>query len=163
MSAPLQDLVTLDRLVHEPARFAILTVLSARRRADFQSLQAMTGLGPGNLSAHLRRLRERGLITIDKRSNGTRLQTWLEITPAGRSAFQEHWKRLETNRSPSVTDSLRNIRRLADGADLLIDSALERNVGNRGRAAEELGISLATLKRKLRRRRRPTPAGEPGA
>jgi two-component system response regulator HydG len=61
---------------------------------------------------------------------------------------------------PSVADALRDVRRLAVAAELQIDAALERHHGNRRRAAEELGISLSTLKRKLRRRRRQTPSGD---
>jgi DNA-binding MarR family transcriptional regulator len=100
-TAPLRALVTLDRLVHEPARFAILAALTACQTTDFQSLQSMAGLTQGNLSRHLQKLEEGGLITIDKGFKGKRTQTWLEITPAGRSAFQDHWKRLEA----SVTEA----------------------------------------------------------
>jgi two-component system response regulator HydG len=51
-------------------------------------------------------------------------------------------------------DLSRDWRRLADFEQMLIDAALERHFGNRRRAAEELGISLATLTNKLHRRRR---------
>jgi two-component system response regulator HydG len=54
---------------------------------------------------------------------------------------------------PSAATPSRDIRRLAVAAELQIDAALERHGGNRRRAAEELGISLSTLKRRLRRRR----------
>jgi hypothetical protein len=40
----------LDRLIHEPGRLAILTVLSSVRDADFLFLQRTTGLTKGNLS-----------------------------------------------------------------------------------------------------------------
>jgi two-component system response regulator HydG len=61
---------------------------------------------------------------------------------------------------PSAANGSRDIRRLAVAAELQIDAALERHGGNRRRAAEELGISLSTLKRKLRRRRGHTPSGD---
>src|SRR6266849_8517475 len=99
--APFKDLLTLDRLVHEPARFAILTALTACQKADFQSLQAMTGLAQGNLSGHLQKLEEAGLVAIDKQFKGKYPQTWLEITPVGCAAYQDHWRRLET----SVTEA----------------------------------------------------------
>jgi len=53
MSAPFERLAELDRLVHEPARLAIMTALSACERADFLYLQRLTGLSRGNLSSHL--------------------------------------------------------------------------------------------------------------
>jgi DNA-binding transcriptional ArsR family regulator len=98
MPAPLEDLITVDRLVHEPARFAILTALSACRKADFRFLQSITGLPQGNLSGHLARLEAGGLVAIEKRFKGKYPQTWIRITTAGRSAFERHWGRLEASR-----------------------------------------------------------------
>ena len=49
MSSPFQEITNLDRLVHEPARLAILTALDACRHADFMYLQSLTGLAKGNL------------------------------------------------------------------------------------------------------------------
>jgi hypothetical protein len=47
----------LDRLIHEPDRLAILTMLSSVNAADFVFLQRTTGLTRGNLSSHLTKLR----------------------------------------------------------------------------------------------------------
>ena len=52
----------LDRLIHEPGRLAILTVLSSVEDADFVFLQRTTGLTKGNLSSHLTKLEEAGLV-----------------------------------------------------------------------------------------------------
>jgi DNA-binding transcriptional ArsR family regulator len=60
----------LDRLIHEPGRLAILTVLSSVQAADFVFLQRTTGLTKGNLSSHLTKLEEAGLIEIHKRFVG---------------------------------------------------------------------------------------------
>src|SRR5260370_17807702 len=88
MSPPLlEDLITLDRLVHEPARFAILTALTACQRADFQSLQAITGLAQGNLSAHLQKLEAGGLLTIGNQFNRKYPHTWVGGTPGGPPAL----------------------------------------------------------------------------
>ena len=43
----------LSRVVHEPARLAILTVLSACQAADFVFLRTATALSAGNLSVQL--------------------------------------------------------------------------------------------------------------
>ena len=61
MLQPEEDLV-LDRLIHEPGRLAILTVLSSVRDADFVFLQRATGLTKGNLSSHLTKLEDAGLV-----------------------------------------------------------------------------------------------------
>jgi len=61
-----EQLAALDKTIHEPARLAILTALSACRRAQFRYLLAITGLTPGNLSMHLMKLERKALIEIEK-------------------------------------------------------------------------------------------------
>jgi DNA-binding transcriptional ArsR family regulator len=89
------DLAAIDRLIHEPARLVILTALSACIKADFLFLQSLTGLTAGNLSTHLTRLEEVGLITIEKRIIRKRTNTEAQITPLGDLAIQKHWEQLE--------------------------------------------------------------------
>lgn len=95
MAAPFEVLSALDRLVHEPARLAILTALSACRYADFLFLQSLTGLGKGNLSSHLEKLEEAGLVRIEKGFHGKVPLTRVHLTPEGRQAIDAHWRRLE--------------------------------------------------------------------
>src|SRR5258708_3606407 len=66
VSEPIEGIVNVDRVVHEPARLGILTALDACRSADFMHLQAVTGLSHGNLSLHLGKLEAHGLIEIEK-------------------------------------------------------------------------------------------------
>jgi DNA-binding MarR family transcriptional regulator len=98
MPAPFEDLAALNRLVHEPARLAILTALSACQSADFLYLQRLTGLTKGNLSSHLAKLEDAGLVQIDKRFNGKIPQTHVRLTDAGRVAVEAHWHQLENLR-----------------------------------------------------------------
>ena len=84
MSKPFEDMSTLDRLVHEPARLAILTALAACRGCDFLYLQSLTAISKGNLSNHLQRLDEGGLVNIEKGLKGRVPQTTLRLTPKGR-------------------------------------------------------------------------------
>ena len=58
----------IDRVIHEPARLAIVTVLSSCEEADFLFLERATKLSRGNLSVQLTRLEVLGwVIEIDKR------------------------------------------------------------------------------------------------
>ena len=98
MSNPFEDLASLDRLIHEPARLAILTALSACEKADFIFLLNVTGLTKGNLSSHLSKLERAGLVDIQKRFEGKQPVTYAQLTPEGRDAVKEHWKRLESLR-----------------------------------------------------------------
>ena len=86
---------SLDRLVHEPARLAILTALSACRTADFLFLQSLTGLTKGNLSNHLSKLEDAGLVTIEKRFKGKLPQTIIGLSARGRETIKRHWKHLQ--------------------------------------------------------------------
>jgi DNA-binding MarR family transcriptional regulator len=96
--APFEQVVSADKLVHEPARFAVLTALSACESADFVFLRRLTGLQPGNLSQHLAKLEEAGLITLAKAFLSKYPQTTVRLTPAGRKAVTDHWTRLDALR-----------------------------------------------------------------
>jgi len=98
MSEPFQELANLDRLIHEGSRLAIMTALAACESADFLYLSKLTGLTAGNLSSHLAKLEEVGLLTIHKQFVGKKPHTQVQITPQGRKAIEEHWRSLETLR-----------------------------------------------------------------
>jgi len=92
---PFERLAGLDRLVHEPARLSILTALSACKSADFLFLQRLTGLSKGNLSSHLSKLEEGGLVAIDKTFEGKIPKTTITLTAEGRKQLAHHWNDLE--------------------------------------------------------------------
>jgi DNA-binding MarR family transcriptional regulator len=94
MPAPFEEISTLDRLVHEPARLAILTALSACKSCDYAFLQSITALTQGNLSAHLKKLEDGGLIELEKGYKGRMPQTTVRLTPKGRTTIERHWRRL---------------------------------------------------------------------
>ncbi len=91
----LSKLGEIDRLIHEPARLAIMAVLYVIDSADFTFLMNQTGLSWGNLSAHMSKLEEGGYIEVEKSFKGRRPNTILRLTPAGRSAFQAYRRGLK--------------------------------------------------------------------
>jgi DNA-binding MarR family transcriptional regulator len=95
MSSPFEELAGLDRLVHDPARLSILTALASCRSADFVFLQRLTALKMGNLSSHLSKLEEAGLVKSEKRFVHKRPNTLLQLTSKGRSTIERHWRQLE--------------------------------------------------------------------
>lgn len=96
MSAtPFEEIASLDRRIHDPARLAILAALSACERADFLFLLRITGLTKGNLSSHLSKLNEAGLVEIEKRTAGNRSQTLVRLSGAGRRALEIYWQEME--------------------------------------------------------------------
>ena len=100
--APFEQLALLDRLVHEPARLSILTALSACKSADFLFLQRLTGLSKGNLSAHLSKLEEGGLVVINKSFDGKIPKTTIAMTSLGRKQLERHWNDLERIRKEAT-------------------------------------------------------------
>lgn len=83
----LQTLATLDRVIHEPARLMIMTVLYAANQADFLYLQRECGLTQGNLSSHLAKLENAGYVLIEKTFKGKYPLTICSLTQKGRTAF----------------------------------------------------------------------------
>jgi DNA-binding MarR family transcriptional regulator len=89
------DTPGLDRLIHEPSRLALLTVLSSTEDADFVFLQRTLKLTNGNLSSHLSKLEDAGLVTVAKTFVGKKPNTSISLTDAGRTRIRDHWKRLD--------------------------------------------------------------------
>jgi len=94
-SPDLSALADLDRLVHEPARLAVMALLYVVESADFTFLMNQTGLTWGNLSAHMSKLEEAGYLKVEKSFKGRRPNTALRLTPQGREAFQEYARRMK--------------------------------------------------------------------
>ena len=88
MSTPLQELASLDRMIHEPARLMILAVLYAVTEADFLYMQNECGLTQGNLSSHLSKLEQGRYVSIQKTFKGKYPLTICRLTPRGRKAFE---------------------------------------------------------------------------
>jgi DNA-binding transcriptional ArsR family regulator len=84
MPTPFEHLASFDRLVHEPSRLAILTALSACEKADFLFLLNITGLTKGNLSSHLSKLEQAGLVKIEKKFEGKQPITYAMLTLEGK-------------------------------------------------------------------------------
>lgn len=101
MTEIFEELAALDKLIHEPARLAILTALSACESADFLFLRRLTGLSKGNLSSHLSKLEEAKLVQIEKQFIGKKPNTQVALTENGRRAIDRHWQQLENLRTGS--------------------------------------------------------------
>ncbi|MGB7874958.1 MAG: transcriptional regulator [Anaerolineales bacterium] len=95
MSDDLRSLTELDRLIHEPARLLIVTILSTVESADFLYLQRETELTKGNLSAHLSRLENAGYVNIEKTFKGKLPLTVCKLTEAGRDAFDGYRQQMQ--------------------------------------------------------------------
>lgn len=86
----------LDRIIHEPARLAIVSLLAVLEAADFVFLQDRTGLTGGNLGSHLARLEGAGYVGVEKRIVERKPQTTYRLTEQGRDALERYRARMGT-------------------------------------------------------------------
>ena len=96
MSDDLRRVTELDRLIHEPARLLIVTILSTVESADFLFLQRETGLTKGNLSAHLSKLEDAGYVKIQITFKGKLPLTICKLTAAGTKAITQYRQQLQS-------------------------------------------------------------------
>lgn len=88
------DFTDIDRLIHEPARLKLVSVLYVVESADFTFLMNQTGMTWGNLSAHISKLEEAGCLEVEKTYKGRRPYTLLRLTAQGREAFRGYRKKM---------------------------------------------------------------------
>jgi len=92
MSPNDEDIQKIDRLIHEPSRLTIMMHLHVVESADFQFLQHQTGMTPGKLSSHLRKLEGPGYVEVTKEFMDRTPHTALKLTKKGREAFKQYRK-----------------------------------------------------------------------
>lgn len=90
MNEQLKAISELDRVIHEPGRLMIVTLLWPVKECDFLYLQTATEMNKGNLSSHLARLEEAGYVEIEKTYRGKTPLTLLRLTRPGRTAFEKY-------------------------------------------------------------------------
>lgn len=79
-----------DRVIHEPVRLCILTLLASVESADFVYLQKTLDVTGGNLSTHLSKLVDAGLVAIEKGFADNRPRTTVSLTENGHAALTAH-------------------------------------------------------------------------
>ncbi len=80
----------LDRVVHEPARLLLLSILAVVDEADFTFLLANTGMTAGNVGGHVRKLEEAKYVKVRKEFQGRRPRTLLSLTKRGQKALSSY-------------------------------------------------------------------------
>ena len=89
------EIMNIDRMVHSPARLAILTYLFVVEEGDAIYLLNQTGLTWGNLSANVTRLQEAGYIDVSKVFKNNKPNTTVKLTEKGRKAFTEYQSKMK--------------------------------------------------------------------
>ena len=90
-SAPL----SLDRVIHERVRLAIVSTLAVHEMLTFNELKTMLETTDGNLSVHARKLEEAGYVACKKGYEGRVPRTEYRITASGRRALERYLSHME--------------------------------------------------------------------
>ena len=83
-SAPL----SLDRVIHERVRLAIVSTLAVHEMLTFNEIKAMLETTDGNLSVHARKLEDAGYVACKTGYEGRVPRTEYRITASGRGALE---------------------------------------------------------------------------
>lgn len=90
-SAPL----SLDRVIHERVRLAIVSTLAVHEMLTFNEIKAMLETTDGNLSVHARKLEDAGYVACKKGYEGRVPRTEYRITASGRRALERYLSHME--------------------------------------------------------------------
>ena len=80
---------TLDKVLVNPKRFMIATILYLRGPTTMAELQRILGLSWGDLDSQLRTLRDNGYISTRKIITRSGPRTLAELTPKGRTTYEK--------------------------------------------------------------------------
>jgi DNA-binding MarR family transcriptional regulator len=86
---------SLDRLIHERTRLAIVSALAVNASLAFNELKQLLRVTDGNLSVHARKLEDAGYISCTKSFAGRMPKTEFRLTPAGRRALEKYLDHME--------------------------------------------------------------------
>ncbi len=100
----------MDRVIHEPARLLIITLLYPVATMDFLRLRRVLGYTPGNLSSHLAKLETVGYVALKKKFKGKYPMTPMiicSLTKKGCAAIADYAEKLKSL-SNATNDVIQN-------------------------------------------------------
>ncbi len=86
---------SLDRLIHERTRLAIVSALAVNASLAFNELKQLLRVTDGNLSVHARKLEDAGYIACTKSFAGRVPKTEYRLASAGRRALEKYLDHME--------------------------------------------------------------------
>lgn len=86
---------SLDRVIHERTRLAIVSALAVSATLTFSELKQLLGASDGNLSVHARKLEDAGYIACAKSFANRLPKTEYRLTASGRRALEKYLDHME--------------------------------------------------------------------
>ncbi len=91
-----KDVLALNSLLTDKVRLAIVVTLAAADEApDFNTLLERLDLSKGNLSSHVRKLEEGGLVQVHKEFLDRKPRTTYSVTTKGRQELKSYLETVE--------------------------------------------------------------------
>ncbi len=87
---------SLDQLIHERVRLAIVSALAVNESLTFNDLKQLLNTTDGNLSVHARKLEEAQYVVCNKYFDGRTPKTEYRLTAAGRRALERYLGHMES-------------------------------------------------------------------
>ena len=90
-----KNVTSLDRVIHERMRLAIVSALAVNDSLTFTDLKRLLETTDGNLSVHARKLEDARYISCEKSFEGRMPKTEYRLTATGRKAFEKYISHME--------------------------------------------------------------------
>lgn len=90
------EAVSLDSVIHERVRLAIISALAVNDELSFNDLKKLLGITDGNLSVHARKLEVAGYVKCSKSFVGRQPRTTFRLNAAGRRALESYLQQMES-------------------------------------------------------------------
>lgn len=87
--------LSLDRLIHERVRLAIVSTLAVHEMLSFNELKSLLDITDGNLSVHARKLEDARYIACRKGYDGRIPRTEYRLSATGRQALETYLAHME--------------------------------------------------------------------
>ena len=91
-----EPFIELNKVIHEKGRLAIVSVLAASPNLSFTEIKEMLKMTDGNVTAHIRTLKQAGYVAVTKSVSKKRPLTTYSLTDEGQKAFKQYLNHLET-------------------------------------------------------------------
>ena len=82
--------MTLDAVIHERVRLAIVSALAVNDHLTFSELKDLLDTSDGNLSVHARKLEDAGYVLCSKSFEGRKPRTEYKLSATGKRALERY-------------------------------------------------------------------------
>jgi DNA-binding MarR family transcriptional regulator len=94
-ASSVQSSRSLDNLIHERTRLAIVSALAVNASLTFGELKDSLNLSDGNLSVHSQKLEDAGYVNCKKTFAGRKPRSEFRLTAKGRAALNKYLNHME--------------------------------------------------------------------